>query len=276
MDEFMVMTLLVVIANGIFDAVVVAAIAGKRSKAALVSWMQSPEATPYMDMIADRAMLRITPITDKLNLSVDSMNGQIQAFHTKVDLIQTSISAVTDATKSLPNMNGELSQFRKTQDGMISDVQENIRANIEDLQNQTLTALNTQLNAAVETIRTEIVASIDGKLKSFEAVKQKQLNKALKQFGLQVNEMGEAVQGEILSDADETGMSPYHVAALNILSQTPSEEFMANNPTAAMLWKTAQVQGIKALQTGLSEQKKGTTLNKNNGNVPTNNSGIFR
>ena len=266
MDEFVIMTLLVVIANGIFDAVVVAAIAGKRSKAALVTWMQSTEATPYMDMIADRAMLRMEPVLNQLK----------QDFRSTVAPIQTSISAVTDATKSLPNMNGELSQFRKTQDEMISDVQENIRANIEDLQNQTLQALNTQLNAAVETIRTEIVASIDGKLKSFEAVKQKQLNKALKQFGLQVGEMGEAVQGELMADADENGMSPYHVAALNILSQTPSEEWMINNPTAAMLWKTAQVQGIKALQSGLTEQKKGTTLNRNGGNVPSNNSGIFR
>ena len=88
--------------------------------------------------------------------------------------------------------------------------------------------------------------------------------------------MGEAVQGELMADADENGMSPYHVAALNILSQTPSEEWMINNPTAAMLWKTAQVQGIKALQSGLTEQKKGTTLNRNGGNVPSNNSGIFR
>jgi len=269
MDELETVLILTTVAlglwNGLFDGVVVAWLSGRQSVRKITAWMQSTEATPYMDMIADRAMLRITPLTNEINANMASMNEQIQAFHTKVGRIQTSISEVTVVMKSQPNLNDGLSSYQESLKGMV-----------EDLQNQTLQALNTQLNAAVETIRVEIVASIDAKLKSFEAVKQKQLNKALKQFGLQVNEMGEAVQGEILSDADETGMSPYHVAALNILSQTPSEEFMANNPTAAMLWKTAQVQGIKALQTGLSEQKKGTTLNKNNGNVPTNNSGIFR
>jgi hypothetical protein len=73
MDEFILMTLLVVIANGVFDAVVVAWLAGKRSKAALVSWMQSPEAVPYMDMIADRAMLRINPLIRQVTERIDSI-----------------------------------------------------------------------------------------------------------------------------------------------------------------------------------------------------------
>ena len=43
MDELLVFTLVVVLINGIFDAVVVAWLAGRRSRAALEAWLESPK-----------------------------------------------------------------------------------------------------------------------------------------------------------------------------------------------------------------------------------------
>ena len=269
MDELETVLILTTVAlglwNGLFDGVVVAWLSGRQSVKKITAWMQSKESTPYMDMIADRAMLRMNPVVSELKTSMKAdLEIMAKDFQKRTAEIQTSITnTVIDQVKSLPNTNDALLPF-----------QESLKDTIEDLQNQTLQALNTQLNAAVDTIKTEIVASIDGKLKSFEAVKAKQLKKALNQFGVQVNDMGEAVQNELLAESEE-GMTPYHVAALNILSQSPSEEFSANNPTAAMLWKTAQVQGIKALQDGI-KQSKGATLNNKAAIIPVNNSGIFR
>lgn len=78
MDEFVIGVLAAVVFNGVFDALVVAWLAGRRSKLALISWLDSDEADPYYDRIAERAVKRFDSRIQGIESKMDEVDSRMK------------------------------------------------------------------------------------------------------------------------------------------------------------------------------------------------------
>lgn len=115
MDEMILIMLVTIAINGLFDAVVVASLAGKRSKNALISWLQGPEATTYYGKIAEQAELRITPRMEAMQATIrseiDSKMGEFTQKFVMPDLdsfkVELSEELKASAKGVMMNMNSQ-------------------------------------------------------------------------------------------------------------------------------------------------------------------------
>lgn len=259
MDEFVLMTLIVVIANGIFDAVIVASIAGTKAKNKTQAFLDSPAADPYYQRMGTQAALKIKPlISEEIQSIKEDLSAEIS------EQIRNEISMI-----KIPTAN-ELSA------NMSSEIQKNLSSlslEFKEIQSSTLESVNSQLNALVEVMREQMLTTLDAKLKSWEAQKTRQLGKALEPYGVLIDESGNQIQAELAEQATE-GLSPLQIAALEFINQRTSPQFAADNPGAAMFFKAAKVQAAKMFQD--ESAARGTkVINDSKRNTSVTSNGIF-
>ena len=259
MDEFLITAVLIMIVNGIFDAVVVAQLAGNKAKNKTQAFLDSPEADPYYQRMGEQAAAKIKPM-----ISAEISEIKTDLTEEMTDLIQTELSKI-----KIPTAN-ELSA------NMTAEIQKNLSLQSQEIlniQQSTIEAVNAQLNALVEVMRDQMITTLDAKLKSWEAQKTRQLGKALEPYGVLIDESGNKIQAEFADQAAE-GLSPLQVAALDFINQRTSPQFAEDNPGAAIFFKAAKLQAAKMFQDE-SAKRGGKSLNDSNKNTITKTSGIF-
>ena len=174
MDSVEVWFLMAVLVNGAFDAIVVAWLAGKRSKKALVTWLQSDEATPYYDQIADRAQARFEPMVANLEAKVAAISPEI-AERTEnlgenlpsADLISTQL------TQQLTALQSQLGQIQ-------TDVQSQLETGLNNLRSSIGGMFGAVRGAEVTGVQ-QALKKLDGPLNEMEAV-------AIENIGMALNE----------------------------------------------------------------------------------------
>jgi len=129
--------------------------------------------------------------------------------------------------------------------------------------------LQLRMNELVTVLKTELSASIDAKLRSYDAVKTKQLKAGLEQFGIQLNETSDAIEGELMANAAE-GVDPIQQAMMGLATWQPPKKWANDNPLPAMLIQSGKVQALQQIQQMIPTK---TGLNKAVG--ISDKSGIF-
>lgn len=115
--------LLLVCLNAVIDAILgtviglilVARWAGKNSKAALIGWLDSDEANPYYDRIADRAAARFDKKISDVTAQIEGMKADVA----KVSQIQFDGTPVVNATVAqvTPILEDQISRLKSWWEG---------------------------------------------------------------------------------------------------------------------------------------------------------------
>lgn len=256
MDELLLMTLALVIANGVFDAVVVAYLAGRRSKKALVDWMQSKEAVPYMDMIADRAMLRITPI-------FESSKADTAALRTTMNERISSLKA---------DLKTDLQRTTENIEDLICGI--NI-PEIPAMPTPDFSPLLLEIKTAVQTLIDEQTAGLSEQM--LDSVKKSQL--ALQSAALRANA---GAMGDLDSLIEESGQGIIDEAIASggarsmlkaqILGQGLPKNYQKTHPIGSMVLQAGKVALCQAIDSGIVDQYiPGNAATINNNTSPNSN-----
>lgn len=230
MDEYLLMTLLVVMANGVFDAVVVAWLAGRRSKQALVSYLNSGEALPYMDQIASRAKLAVIP-------EISGMENRIMtALDSKIKTIRGDIHAEMDSfeTPEIPEI----------------PTLEQIRAEF-----------STVVASQTTDLKAEILESIKMSEQGMQSALNRQVSGQLKSLGIDaaVSDLGEAIQNEAIASGTAKDMILAKVMGVQI-----SPKFAKDNPVAALLIETGRAALLQQVQQMMPGANQNISSNQSN------------
>lgn len=222
MDEFLLMTVIVVIANGIFDAVVVAYLAGRRSKEALVTFLNSSEADPYYSKIAAKASQEMSPVIDQKIASIKMPEIPKPNYAEIRLLVREEISRIP-----MP----EIPELPEAPD-------------FQALQSSIILSMNEQLNAMMPAIVETVQTALKEEIRAVKAAETRKLGQELKEYGLGIDEMGGALREEMMSKASE-GMSPAQIAAVKFLQQKPSAAWIEENPGSAAFLEFAKMMAIQ-------------------------------
>lgn len=163
----------------------------------------------------DRADLLISDQFKKMEILIDQKISRIPS----PDL--TSFKA--DLMSSLPEMDSEQ---------LLSDIG---------------LMVNQQLNALIPSMGAQVREDLKLEMRAFQDRENTRIKKELTKYGIAINETGEAIEGEIMAQAQE-GLSPVQIQALNFLKTNPSQTFIEENPGAAMFLQLAKMSAMQFLQ----------------------------
>ena len=167
-----------------------------------------------------------------------SADQKIEAAFLKIEaLISGQISAIK--IPDLDLLNRDIKLELETLRSEIPD--------LEEIETSIMEAVNGQLTQLGPVLTSELSTAMAAQLKSYEREKTRQLGQQLSKFGIAIDEAGEAMQGDIISQAQQ-GVSPLQIAVMNFLGQKVSPAYAEENPGTAMFFNLAKVQAVQFMQ----------------------------
>ena len=115
----------------------------------------------------------------------------------------------------------------------------------DELQTSIMEAVNGQLTQLLPAI----TAGMRTELAYIKREETKDLGRQLKGFGVDIDQLGQAAQGEIMAQATE-GATPVQIAALKFLNREISPAYAEENPGTAAFLDLAKLQALQLMQDG--------------------------
>ena len=203
----------------------------------------------------------ITEQFEKVDERISVIKGTISTISSKIDMIK--IPAMPD----LDLLNRDIKLELETLRSEIPD--------LEEIETSIMEAVNGQLTQLGPVLTSELSTALAAHLKSYEREKTRQLGQQLAKFGIVIDEAGEAMQGDIIAQAQQ-GVSPLQIAVMNFLGQKVSPAYAEENPGTAMFFNLAKVQAVQFMQDqGLTSAGSGDKSLTLKGRVQSDKSGLY-
>ena len=124
---------------------------------------------------------------------------------------------------------------------------------ISGLETRLMTELQTSIMEAVNGQLTQLLPAITAGMRTelayIKREETKDLGRQLKGFGVDIDQLGQAAQGEIMAQATE-GATPVQIAALKFLNREISPAYAEENPGTAAFLDLAKLQALQLMQDG--------------------------
>jgi len=172
----------------------------------------------------------ITEQFEKVDERISVIKGTISMISSKIDMIK------------IPNLEGLQESMQKE----LSEIRECL-PDVTEIEESVMEAVNGQLTQLGPVLTAELTTAMAAQLKSYEREKTRQLGQQLAKFGIAIDEAGEAMQGDIIAQAQQ-GVSPLQIAVMNFLGQKVSPAYAEENPGTAMFFNLAKVQAVQFMQ----------------------------